>query len=156
MRSASADEQLAAARFPRSLYSLAYTARETQRRPAMRRHCCYCQHVERRVVWNFPQHPQLGPESDGSLTLKILAGYDIAFNCSQDVPMLLMLSVHPIVGWRVWAYIPKAHAGRAGAVEISSIGLAGQRNVLSFDRPRRSATVSQAPAPKVSWRLLGR
>src|ERR1700688_2552521 len=28
-------------------------------------------------------------------TLKIRAGYDIAFNCFQTVPMLLMLSVHP-------------------------------------------------------------
>jgi transglutaminase-like putative cysteine protease len=27
--------------------------------------------------------------------LKIRAGYDIAFNCLQDVPMVLMLSVHP-------------------------------------------------------------
>jgi transglutaminase-like putative cysteine protease len=27
--------------------------------------------------------------------LKIRAGYDIAFNCIQEVPMLLMLSVHP-------------------------------------------------------------
>ena len=34
----------------------------------------------------------------------------------------------PIVGWRVWADIPKAHAGWAGAVKISSIVLAGQRN----------------------------
>lgn len=28
-------------------------------------------------------------------TLKIRAGYDIASNCFQEVPMLLMLSVHP-------------------------------------------------------------
>jgi transglutaminase-like putative cysteine protease len=28
-------------------------------------------------------------------TVKIEAGYDIAFNCPQEVPMLLMLSVHP-------------------------------------------------------------
>jgi len=28
-------------------------------------------------------------------TLKIPAGYDIAFNCFQEVPMLLILSVHP-------------------------------------------------------------
>ncbi|MGO4513292.1 transglutaminase family protein [Bradyrhizobium sp. 2TAF36] len=27
--------------------------------------------------------------------MKIRAGYDIAFECSQDVPMVLMLSVHP-------------------------------------------------------------
>jgi hypothetical protein len=27
--------------------------------------------------------------------LKIRAGYDIAFKCFQEVPMLLMLSVHP-------------------------------------------------------------
>jgi hypothetical protein len=27
--------------------------------------------------------------------LKIRAGYDITFNCIQQVPMLLMLSVHP-------------------------------------------------------------
>ena len=27
--------------------------------------------------------------------MKIEAGYDIAFNCTQDVPVLLMLSVHP-------------------------------------------------------------
>ena len=27
--------------------------------------------------------------------MKIEAGYDIAFNCAQDVPVLLMLSVHP-------------------------------------------------------------
>ena len=27
--------------------------------------------------------------------MKIRAGYDIAFNCLQEVPMLLMLSVHP-------------------------------------------------------------
>jgi hypothetical protein len=27
--------------------------------------------------------------------LKIRAGYEIAFNCLQQVPMLLMLSVHP-------------------------------------------------------------
>ena len=27
--------------------------------------------------------------------MKIRAGYDIAFNCIQEVPMLLMLSVHP-------------------------------------------------------------
>ena len=27
--------------------------------------------------------------------MKIRAGYDIAFNCFQDVPMVLMLSVHP-------------------------------------------------------------
>jgi len=27
--------------------------------------------------------------------LKIRAGYDIAFKCLQDVPMILMLSVHP-------------------------------------------------------------
>jgi transglutaminase-like putative cysteine protease len=28
-------------------------------------------------------------------TVKIEAGYDIAFNCPQEVPMLLMLTVHP-------------------------------------------------------------
>jgi hypothetical protein len=28
-------------------------------------------------------------------TLKIPAGYDIAFNCFQEVPMLLILNVHP-------------------------------------------------------------
>jgi transglutaminase-like putative cysteine protease len=28
-------------------------------------------------------------------SLKILAGFDIAFNCPQDVPLLLMLNVHP-------------------------------------------------------------
>jgi transglutaminase-like putative cysteine protease len=28
-------------------------------------------------------------------TLKIRAGYDIAFNCLQEVPMLLILSIHP-------------------------------------------------------------
>jgi hypothetical protein len=28
-------------------------------------------------------------------TVKIETGYDIAFNCAQNVPMLLMLSVHP-------------------------------------------------------------
>ena len=27
--------------------------------------------------------------------MKIRAGYDIAFNCLQEVPMLLMLSIHP-------------------------------------------------------------
>jgi len=27
--------------------------------------------------------------------LKIRAGYDIAFECSKDVPLVLMLSVHP-------------------------------------------------------------
>jgi len=27
--------------------------------------------------------------------LKIRAGYDIAFNCVQEVPILLLLSVHP-------------------------------------------------------------
>jgi hypothetical protein len=27
--------------------------------------------------------------------LKIRAGYDIAFECTQDVPMVLLLSVHP-------------------------------------------------------------
>ena len=27
--------------------------------------------------------------------MKIRAGYDIAFNCLQKVPMLLMLSIHP-------------------------------------------------------------
>src|SRR5450756_2099804 len=27
--------------------------------------------------------------------VKIRAGYDIAFNCFRDVPMVLMLSVHP-------------------------------------------------------------
>lgn len=27
--------------------------------------------------------------------LKIRAGFDIPFNCSQEVPMLLMLSIHP-------------------------------------------------------------
>jgi hypothetical protein len=27
--------------------------------------------------------------------VQIEAGYDIAFDCSQEVPMLLMLSVHP-------------------------------------------------------------
>jgi hypothetical protein len=27
--------------------------------------------------------------------LKIWAGFDIAFNCAKDVPMLLMLTVHP-------------------------------------------------------------
>jgi hypothetical protein len=27
--------------------------------------------------------------------LKIRAGFDIAFNCAKDVPMLLMLTVHP-------------------------------------------------------------
>jgi transglutaminase-like putative cysteine protease len=31
----------------------------------------------------------------GKTILRIRAGYDIAFNCSQDVPMVLMLSVHP-------------------------------------------------------------
>lgn len=31
----------------------------------------------------------------GKTILKIRAGYDIAFSCSQDVPMVLMLSVHP-------------------------------------------------------------
>jgi transglutaminase-like putative cysteine protease len=51
--------------------------------------------VDRRIVWNFPQHPQLGAGSEGSLALKIRAGYDIAFNCIQRVPMLLMLSVYP-------------------------------------------------------------
>ena len=28
-------------------------------------------------------------------TVRIEAGYDIAFNCAQEVPMVLMLSVHP-------------------------------------------------------------
>jgi hypothetical protein len=28
-------------------------------------------------------------------SVKIEAGYDIAFNCFQDVPLILMLSVHP-------------------------------------------------------------
>ena len=27
--------------------------------------------------------------------MRIEAGYDIAFNCPQQVPMVLMLSVHP-------------------------------------------------------------
>ena len=27
--------------------------------------------------------------------MKIEAGYDIAFNCVQEVPLILMLSVHP-------------------------------------------------------------
>ena len=27
--------------------------------------------------------------------MKIRAGYDIAFECAQDVPMVLLLSVHP-------------------------------------------------------------
>ena len=27
--------------------------------------------------------------------MKIRAGFDIGFNCPQDVPMLLMLSIHP-------------------------------------------------------------
>jgi hypothetical protein len=34
-------------------------------------------------------------ESDEEFILKIQAGYDITFNCIQQVPMLLMLSVHP-------------------------------------------------------------
>jgi hypothetical protein len=29
------------------------------------------------------------------MTLKIRAGYDIAFECFQETPMVLMLSVHP-------------------------------------------------------------
>jgi hypothetical protein len=29
------------------------------------------------------------------INLKIRAGYDIAFECYQDVPMVLLLSVHP-------------------------------------------------------------
>jgi transglutaminase-like putative cysteine protease len=33
--------------------------------------------------------------AQGEPVLKIRAGYDIAFNCFQDVPMILMLSVHP-------------------------------------------------------------
>jgi hypothetical protein len=35
------------------------------------------------------------PSDNGEATLKIRAGYDIAFNCVQEVPMLLLLSVHP-------------------------------------------------------------
>jgi hypothetical protein len=29
------------------------------------------------------------------INLKIRLGYDIAFECYQDVPMVLLLSVHP-------------------------------------------------------------
>ena len=35
------------------------------------------------------------PYREAEVKLKIRAGYDIAFNCFQEVPMLLMLSVHP-------------------------------------------------------------
>ena len=35
------------------------------------------------------------PYRAAEVKLKIRAGYDIAFNCIQEVPMLLMLSVHP-------------------------------------------------------------
>ena len=35
------------------------------------------------------------PSDKAEATLKIRAGYDIAFNCVQEVPMLLLLSVHP-------------------------------------------------------------
>jgi transglutaminase-like putative cysteine protease len=39
-----------------------------------------------------PGHFALG---NGDSDVKIEAGYDIAFNCFQEVPMVLMLSVHP-------------------------------------------------------------
>jgi hypothetical protein len=35
------------------------------------------------------------PSDKAEATLKIRAGYDIAFNCAQEIPMLLLLSVHP-------------------------------------------------------------
>lgn len=38
---------------------------------------------------------RLLPWRVGGRPVKIEAGYEIAFQCSQDVPMLLMLSVHP-------------------------------------------------------------
>jgi transglutaminase-like putative cysteine protease len=72
-----------------------FMARETQRRRPIHRDCRYFQHVDRRIVWNFPQDPRLLWKQTKSLILKIRAGYDIAFNCIQQVPMLLMLSVHP-------------------------------------------------------------
>jgi transglutaminase-like putative cysteine protease len=70
-------------------------ARETQGCRAIHRDCRYFQHVDCRIVWNLRQDPRLLWNQTKSLILKIWAGYDIAFNCIQQVPMLLMLSVHP-------------------------------------------------------------
>jgi hypothetical protein len=39
--------------------------------------------------------PKIGDLEEAEARLKIRAGYDIAFSCSQEVPILLMLSVHP-------------------------------------------------------------
>jgi hypothetical protein len=72
-----------------------FMARETQGCRAIRRDCRYFQHVDCRIVWNLPEDPRLLWNQTNSLILKIRAGYDIAFNCIQQVLMLLMLSVHP-------------------------------------------------------------
>ena len=47
-----------------------------------------------------PQEPSIPPRLIGcifarEINLKIRAGYDIAFECYQDVPMVFLLSVHP-------------------------------------------------------------
>jgi len=70
-------------------------ARETQGCRAIHRDCRYFQDVDCRIVWNLLRILGLVCNQTGSLLLKIRAGYDIAFNCIQPVPMLLMLSVHP-------------------------------------------------------------
>ena len=51
------------------------------------------------LIRNQPKHPGLFEANQANYisgeTLNIRAGYDIAFECYQDVPMVLLLSVHP-------------------------------------------------------------
>jgi len=57
--------------------------------------CQYFQHRKRLYFWNLTDRRLLDLGSNRGALLKIRAGYDIAFNCYQEVPMLLLLSVHP-------------------------------------------------------------
>jgi hypothetical protein len=61
-------------------------AGETPRCRAIHRDCRYFQHVDCRIVWNLPEDPRLLWNQTKSVILKIRAGYDIAFNCIQQLP----------------------------------------------------------------------
>jgi transglutaminase-like putative cysteine protease len=57
--------------------------------------CRIFQHVSFGLPWNHSAKALLKTIIRSLNSLKIRAGYDIAFTCPQDVPMLLMLNVHP-------------------------------------------------------------
>ena len=67
--------------------------------------------------------------------MKIEAGYDIAFSCAQEVPLILMLSVHP-------------------SQKLGATSKMGERTLRRLLIIGSSAVVQQANkrgAPKGSW-----